>query len=127
MFTFNPDMAADNNMDEGEAAMDIVREQDENDDNDNVKEIDIDEITMIANESDDTGTKSAEMRRNFAHTDDDNDSDKQQQQRIANDQQNNDGDDDIINEPIDESLFAEDDAELLDDLENELNAVKLGD
>nr|XP_027197768.1 zinc finger CCCH domain-containing protein 15-like [Dermatophagoides pteronyssinus] len=129
MFTFNPDLAADNDMDEGEAAMDIVREQD-NDDIDNVKEIDIDEITMMANESDNSGTQCAEMKRNFAQTDDDTD---KQQQRITNESnetngQNNDDNngDDIINEPIDESLFA-DEAELLDDLENELDAVKLKD
>ncbi|KAH9516942.1 hypothetical protein DERF_007650 [Dermatophagoides farinae] len=134
MFTFNPDLAADNDMDEGEAAMDIVREQEDNDDNDIVKEIDIEEITHMAKESDNSGTQCADMKRNFTQSDDDTD---KQQQRITNNesndktnvqqQQNNDDDDngdDIINEPIDESLFAEE-AELLEDLENELEAVKI--
>lgn len=109
MFTFNPDLARDSEMGDDEAAMDIIRENDEND-TDDFKEIDIDEITKSAKESDDSGTQSNVMNRKFAsETNGDN---------SENCEENNN---EIIDEPIDESLFMDEVAEL----ENELESVKI--
>lgn len=130
MFTFNPELARDNEMDEGEAAMDIVREQDDDDDQTEVKEINIDLIVNEAKEADGSGTVCTEMTRQYAATttapeagtsSDDGRTGEDHGEGPSTATAESNGD--IIDEPIDESLFAEDDE--LDDLENELHSVKL--
>lgn len=120
MFTFNPELANDTEMDEGEATMEFVKEQEENEDTANFKEIDIDNLINEACDVDGSGTQSTEMKRNFAPAEDTGD-------RLSPDKstattENGEDDDDIIDEPIDESLFAGDD---LDELEDQMEAVKL--
>lgn len=127
MFTFNPDLARGDEMDEGEAAMDIVRETEQDEDDSVVKEIDIDSIINEAKESDGSGTLSSEMKRNFAPVEEPNQRVDSPDKRAESSASNDSAGDaqtngDIIDEPIDESLFAEED---LDELEEELGSVKL--
>ena len=131
MFTFNPELARDNDMDDGEAAMDIIREEgEEGDDSGPVKEIDIDSIANLAQEVDQSGTQCTEMKRNFAQSKASTDqaqtsskTDDAGEPTTSEAVLNGDVDEEDINdEPIDETLFAEDD---LDDLEDELNSATL--
>ena len=125
MFTFNPELARDNEMDEGEATFDIVRENDENDEAVDVKEIDIDSIMNEARESDQSGTQCAEMNRNFT-TSSDNKTEPDtgiQPSSATNGDSGGNEDEDIINEPIDETLFADDDG--LDGLDDELESATI--
>lgn len=142
MFTFNPELAADNDMEEGEAAMDIVRESEEDETGDAVKEIDLDQIANEAKEVDHSaGTQAAEKRDFATKAGSSKDPDKPSTSGAGSstsaaattngegageggdDEEEEEGEDDIINEPIDETLFAEDDD--LDGLEDELNAATL--
>lgn len=133
MFTFNPEMARDNDMEDGEAAFDIVRESEEDETGD-VKEIDLDQIANEAKEVDHSGKQTAE-KRNFTSSKDtatpstskgggDAPSTSTAATATTNGEAEDDDEDEdeIINEPIDESLFADDD---LDELEDELNAATL--
>lgn len=131
MFTFNPELARDNDMDEGEAAMDIVREDDEDGESGTVKEIDLDMIANEAREVDQSGTQVTEMKRNFAPEGSTSTATTSKlaeangEPSTSTAAQNGDGgngEDEIIDEPIDESLFAEED---LDGLEDELNSTNL--
>ncbi|KAH9403766.1 hypothetical protein TYRP_014957 [Tyrophagus putrescentiae] len=143
MFTFNPELATDNDMEEGEAAMDIVREREDDDDETglNVKEIDLEAIAREAKEVDHSaGTTQAAEKRDFAtkgskapdkpSTSKEGDAAGGPSTTSTNGdaggeggEEEEEGEDDIINEPIDETLFAEDDD--LDGLEDELNAAAL--
>lgn len=122
MFTFNPEMAKDGDMEEGEAAMDIVREEDEDDEGTVVKEIDLDAIACEAIDTDGTGTQADAVCRNFSATKrpTEGEGTSTSETKTAENGENND--EDIINEPIDESLFAEED---LEDLEENLAGVSL--
>lgn len=128
MFTFNPEMARDNDMEDGEATFDIVRESEEDETGD-VKEIDLDQIANEAKEVDHSGTATAE-KRNFTSnntatpsTSKGADAPSTSTAAVSNgDAGDEEEDDEIINEPIDESLFADDD---LDGLEDELNSATL--
>lgn len=129
MFTFNPEMAKDGDMEEGEAAMDIVRE-DQDEDGAAVKEIDLEAIACEAIDTDGTGTQAEATPRNFSTTkrpteggeENSTTSAAASETKAAENGDEGGGDEDIINEPIDESLFAEDD---LDDLEDDLAGVSL--
>ena len=127
MFTFNPELARDNDMEEGEAAMDIVRENEEDDSV--VKEIDIDAIANEAREADQSGTTSTAAHRNFSQANASGDTaaatsktESTSEPSISQTTQNGDAEEDILDEPIDETLFAEED---LDGLEDELNSATL--
>ncbi|XP_025204184.1 zinc finger CCCH domain-containing protein 15 homolog [Melanaphis sacchari] len=99
MFSFNPEMAIGDSMDDGEEAFDAyTRDEDEEvDGNVKVREIQLETLEMEASEVDDTGT------------------------RLPQDRFNNS---DIATIPINENLFVDED---LDDLDDELNEMNLDD
>lgn len=128
MFTFNPDLALDNEMEEGEATMEFFKDEDDDESNKNIKEIDIDQIVSEAFAADGSGTQSTQMNRNFAETSSDNKATTttvQAKERLKTDQIEENGIEnyeDINDEPIDESLFAGDD---LLELECQLDSIQL--
>ena len=136
MFTFNPELARDTEMDDGEATVEIEREIENDEENIVIKEIDIDSIINEARESDQSGTQCIETKRTFVETlngdaninniatetGNTNKISNSNSDGNGNTTRGDDGDDDIIDEPIDETLFADDD---LNDLEEELDSVKI--
>lgn len=112
MFTFNPELANDEDMEEGEAAFDnIPSDDDEEEDQLIYKEINLETLVNEAQETDGSGTQT--IKREFCLPTDTNEA-------IAVG-----GVDENIAEsaPIDEDLFAEEDD--LDILEDELNSLSL--
>ncbi|KAF0736601.1 zinc finger CCCH domain-containing protein 15, partial [Aphis craccivora] len=99
MFSFNPEMAIGDSMDDGEEAFDAyIREEDEEvDGNVKVREIQLETLELEASEVDDTGTRLPQDRFN---------------------------DSNVATIPINENLFVDED---LDDLDDELNEMNLDD
>lgn len=113
MFTFNPDLAMDNEMDEGEATLEIVREQDD----EPIREINDDFMLIEAKESDGSGTISDNSKRSFGAGDKNDPS----IQNGTDPQPSNGGEAGEVNseDHIDESLFDGDElAELGEDLDS---------
>ncbi|KAF7489453.1 Zinc finger CCCH domain-containing protein 15 [Sarcoptes scabiei] len=109
MFTFNPELASEAEMDEGEAAMDIIREAG-NEDEEDIKEIDIEEMIKMDKEFNDFEDESTDKIKTTVKKDDSTESN--QNDKLEPESEIND----INNEPIDESLFALENDDELDDL-----------
>jgi hypothetical protein len=114
MFTFNPDLALDEDMEDGEAAYVHIRDSDDEEDEELVvREINLDALISEAKASDGTGTQI--VKREFEVP-------VETTEAIAA----TGGEDETIESPpIDETLFADDDDLDLDDLNAELNSVSL--
>ncbi|XP_060842486.1 LOW QUALITY PROTEIN: zinc finger CCCH domain-containing protein 15 homolog [Rhopalosiphum padi] len=99
MFSFNPEMAIGDSMDDGEEAFDAyIRDEDEElDGNVKVREIQLETLELEASEVDDTGTPVTQDRFN---------------------------DSDVATIPINENLFVDED---FDDLDDELDELNLDD
>ncbi|XP_015373424.1 PREDICTED: zinc finger CCCH domain-containing protein 15 homolog [Diuraphis noxia] len=99
MFSFNPEMAIGDSMDDGEEAFDAyIRDEDEEvDGNVKVREIQLETLESEASEVDDTGTRLPQNRFN---------------------------DSDIATIPINENLFVDED---LDDLDDDLDELNIDD
>ncbi|XP_022179812.1 zinc finger CCCH domain-containing protein 15 homolog [Myzus persicae] len=99
MFSFNPEMAIGDSMDDGEEAFDAyIRDEDEEvDGNVKVREIKLETLELEASEVDDTGTRLPEGRFN---------------------------DSDVATIPINENLFVDED---LDDLDDDLDELNIDD
>jgi hypothetical protein len=111
MFTFNPDLAKDEDMEEGEMAFDNIPRDDEEDDQLMYREINLEALVNEAQETDGSGTQT--IKREFSLP-----PDKSQAIAAGGLDQNL-----IESEPIDEALFAEEDD--LDILEDELNSLSI--
>jgi hypothetical protein len=113
MFTFNPDLAKDEDMEEGEMAFDnIPRDDDEEDDQLMYREINLEALVNEAQETDGSGTQTIKREFNLPP-------DKSETIAAGGLDQN------VVveSEPIDETLFAEEDD--LDILEDELNSLSV--
>ncbi|CAI6369209.1 unnamed protein product [Macrosiphum euphorbiae] len=99
MFSFNPEMAIGDSMDDGEEAFDAyIRDEDEDaDGNVKVREIQLETLELEASEVDDTGTRLPQDRFN---------------------------DSDVATIPINENLFVDED---LDDLDDDLDELNIDD
>ncbi|KAL5234444.1 hypothetical protein ACI65C_001854 [Semiaphis heraclei] len=99
MFSFNPEMAIGDSMDDGEEAFDAyIRDEDEEvDGNVKVREIQLETLESEASEVDDTGTRLPQDRFN---------------------------DSDVATIPINENLFVDED---LDDLDDDLDELNIDD
>ncbi|XP_060879905.1 zinc finger CCCH domain-containing protein 15 homolog [Metopolophium dirhodum] len=99
MFSFNPEMAIGDSMDDGEEAFDAyIRDEDEDvDGNVKVREIQLETLELEASEVDDTGTRLPQDRFN---------------------------DCDLATIPINENLFVDED---LDDLDDDLDELNIDD
>ncbi|XP_050437251.1 zinc finger CCCH domain-containing protein 15 homolog [Adelges cooleyi] len=96
MFSFNPEMAIGDSIDDGEEAFDsYLREEEEENENENVREIKLEALESEASEVDDTGTRLPNTRFVEAES---------------------------AAIPINENLFVDED---LDDLDDELNELNL--
>ncbi|XP_025832454.1 zinc finger CCCH domain-containing protein 15 homolog [Agrilus planipennis] len=112
MFSFNPALAAEQDMEEGDEAFDSYAVEDE-DEGIEYKELVLDNLALEAQEADDTGTLALEGRlknNNLGHSEKEN--------GISEGSQ----DDNITNVPINENLFADED---LDGLDEELNDLDI--
>ncbi|XP_015833704.1 zinc finger CCCH domain-containing protein 15 homolog isoform X2 [Tribolium castaneum] len=101
MFSFNPELAAQNNMDEGDEAFDSYNYSDTEDDEADYKEINLDLIS--AEEVDGTGTVASEDRLKTSSKVTEN------------------GEEGASAVPINENLFLEEDLEALDEELNDLD------
>ncbi|XP_054168335.1 zinc finger CCCH domain-containing protein 15-like [Oppia nitens] len=112
MFTFNPDLALDEDMEEGEDA--YVHTNDDSDEEDNLvyREINIENLLVDVKAADGTGTQCT--TREF-HTN----TEPTKSMAEGGEAESNTC---IVNEPIDESLF---DCEDLDELDEEINSLSL--
>lgn len=118
MFSFNPELANDGAMDEGDVAIDSYGyNEDEEDENVQYKELDLNALSIAALESDNTGTVA--------------ESDRLEKMKAAvktdvetPDELPNGGNDQVDATPFNENLFLEEDLEGLDD---ELNDLDLND
>jgi len=124
MFTFRPEMAADDDMEEGESAVDHRVYSDDEEDGEggingeikekasNIRELTLEELSLAAREADGTGT-AALAQRHFNHV-------------IVQDETGagiaGGGAEEEV--PVDESLFAEDDEDL-DDLEEAVDELNI--
>lgn len=106
MFTFNPDLVVEDQLEEGEAAFENVEREDQND-NVNYREINFENLEKEAQESDGTGTQAIGNR--FAS--------------FLNKQSEEQPQLNVNSIPIDENLFADD--EDLDQLDEELNLLNI--
>jgi len=123
MFTFRPEMAAEDQMEDGESALDTAHYSEEDDvDEDgtivpkvkysNVRELTLEDLALSARESDGTGTAApAQRHNNHVHVEDETGA------GIAGG-----GVEDEV--PVDESLFAEDDEDL-DELEENVDDLTI--
>ena len=113
MFTFNPDLAIDEDMEEGEAA--YVYESDDDQDGEQVicKEINFDSLISEAKASDGSGTQCSDRKFQI-----------EPQLPEESPPEASGGTDNVESAPIDETLFAEEDLDL-DDLDEDLNALSI--
>ena len=119
MFTFNPDLAKDEDMDEGETA--YVHIKDEDDELFDVKEIDLEVLAAEAKAVDGSGTQSSSRKFQLKNIE----SSEPLESGASGTQQTVPTESDIIiDEPIDETLFADEDIDL-DELDEDLNSLSL--
>ncbi|XP_017780346.1 PREDICTED: zinc finger CCCH domain-containing protein 15 homolog [Nicrophorus vespilloides] len=106
MFSFNPELAADNDMEDGDEAFDDYAYADEDGDQIEYKELQLDLMEMEATEVDGSGTLAAEDRLKA---------------EIPPEQTNGSVDEAAAAVPINENLFLEEDLDALDDELNDLD------
>lgn len=123
MFVFNPDLASGDMYEEGDEAFDSYAREEEEDENLNYREIQLDVITLEAQESDGTGTQALEDRLKTNQNVYNGNSSPSENGNAENDKSvpssSNEG---AIAVPIDENLFVDDD---LDGLDEELDDLEL--
>jgi len=117
MFTFNPDLAKDEDMEEGEDAYVHVRDEDETEEY-NYVELNLDSLAASALAVDGTGTQCTNRQFGVTNQQSSEDIEPGASGGLSN------GDEEIIDEPIDETLFADEDIDL-EDLDEELNSLSL--
>lgn len=111
MFSFNPELAADQDMEDGDEAFDYYAVAEEDEDDIQYRELQFDMIGLEAQESDNTGTIATnECRLN-------NDINKEESPTITNGLTVGEGTSAV---PINENLFVDDD---LEDLDEELDSL----
>lgn len=127
MFSFNPDLADDGEMDDGDAVFDNYARSDDDDDAFEYKDLDLEALSLAAQEVDGTGTVALSDRLQATAAagpdddDDDDDSPPSSTSGSSGDRKTN-GDADAT--PINENLFLDEDLAGLDD---ELNDLDLDD
>lgn len=124
MFSFNPDLADDGEMEDGDAVFDSYARSDDEDDAFEYKELDLDALSLAAQEVDGTGTVAANDRLQ-AHEEDpvseEASSSSGGQNGFGGGGASGGGDDAT---PINENLFLDED---LDGLDDELNDLDVDD
>lgn len=105
MFSFNPELAAENDMEDGDEAFDSYTREDEEEELE-YKELDLEALALEAQEADNSGTIATTDRLT-----------EQEEASEANDTAN--GTSGAV--PINENLFLEDDLDGLDDELNDLD------
>lgn len=127
MFSFNPDLADDGDMDDGDAVFDSYARSDDEDDAFEYKELDLDALSLAAQEVDGTGTVAANDRLQAQQVEDDPDTGDASSSASAAGHNGvgsggATGGDDAT--PINENLFLDED---LDGLDDELNDLDVDD
>lgn len=120
MFSFNPELADDGDIEDGDAVFDSYARSDDEDDAFEYKELDLDAMMLAAQEVDGTGTVAANDRLHAQPEPDD----KSEASTSGSGEQNGlaAGGDDAT--PINENLFLDED---LDGLDDELNDLDVDD
>lgn len=113
MFSFNPDLVEDNDMEDGEATFDYVREDEDSENNIQYKEIDFSALSADLTEVDGSGTIATEVRFNEIKEQ------KSDSAKPCSDENDISPIDDAG--PINENLFLDEDLDGLDDELNELD------
>nr|SVE75351.1 EOG090X0C5B [Daphnia dolichocephala] len=115
MFTFNPDLARDDDIEDGDEAFDTANLPNEDEESDVYRELDLNDLAGVGTDVDGSGTVAPAAR--------------EYQLVEAEDATNNGNaesqDEAAANVPIDENLFADEDD--LDDLEDELDELDVND
>ncbi|XP_074595576.1 zinc finger CCCH domain-containing protein 15 homolog [Brevipalpus obovatus] len=124
MFTFNPEMVADGNLDDDEATFDHMQRESDNDDEEEIKikDIDFDSLQSAARDVDGSGTIANE-RRKFADNSEPKDAIVHNGDDLVTSSASGDKPLKVDDIPIDENLFDED--EDLDELEEEISELKV--
>ncbi|XP_057379263.1 zinc finger CCCH domain-containing protein 15 homolog isoform X2 [Daphnia carinata] len=115
MFTFNPDLARDDNMEDGDEAFDTANLPNEEEDSEVYRELDLNALACVGTDVDGSGTVAPASR---------------EYQLVDVEESTKNGDAECLDEaaggvPIDENLFADEDD--LDDLEDELEELDVND
>lgn len=126
MFSFNPDLADDGDMEDGDAVFDSYARSDDEDDAFEYKDLDLDVLSLAAQEVDGTGTVAANDRLQ-AHDEEEDNEPGSEGASSSTSGQNGIGSgatgvDDAT--PINENLFLDED---LDGLDDELNDLDVDD
>jgi len=109
MFSFNPELADDGDMDDGDTAFDsYAREEDDDDNAVEYKELDFDALGLVAQEVDGTGTVATDDRLKGAAAEP-----EPEEQASAQDV--------VDATPFNENLFLDEDLEGLDEQLNDLD------
>lgn len=124
MFTFNPDMVADGNLDDDEATFDHVQRESDSDDEEEVhiKDIDFDSLQSAARDVDGSGTIASE-RRKFVDNSEPEGAVSHNGDDLVTSSASGDKPLKVDDIPIDENLFDED--EDLEGLEEEISELKV--
>lgn len=115
MFVFNPDLASGDAFEEGDEAFDSYDREDEEDEIVNYREIQLDIISLEAQESDDTGTQALEDRLKTQHVYNGNSSSEENGNAETGKTVQSLSNEGASAVPIDENLFVDDDLDGLDD------------
>lgn len=127
MFSFNPELADDGDMEDGDAVFDYARSDDEEDDAFEYKELDLEALSLAAQEVDGTGTVAtadrlqapAKAPDGSTDSDDDEDNPSSSSSGASSSRRKANGDTDAT--PINENLFLDEDLAGLDDELNDLD------
>lgn len=122
MFSFNPELADDGEIDDGDAVFDSYARSDDDDDAFEYKDLDYDALALSAQEVDGTGTVASNDRLQAHDHDDEPDSEEASASSSAQNGTGAAGGDDAT--CINENLFLDED---LDGLDDELNDLDVDD
>lgn len=117
MFSFNPELAQESDMDDGDEAFDSYAIEDDDDEGLEYKELDLEALALEAQEADDSGTIAKNDRLTEQQNCNETDSTTTTSNGTTSDLSNNDG-----AVPINENLFLEED---LDGLDAELDDLDI--